>query len=124
MIDSRGRAETYLVSYGAEVMVMSWALPLLYLASELRMSARQLWLLAMKIGQHQPHNHDIIPDVDYGLASEGIEQFLLPLVNWQTDDDEVVDRLIRLAKEANPTEVIKQILVHEGGYWVWMAGDV
>ncbi|GAA5847522.1 hypothetical protein JCM5353_004937 [Sporobolomyces roseus] len=124
LMDSRGRPETYLVSYGAEVMVMSWALPLLYLASNFRMNARRLWLLAMKIGRHQPHNHYVVPDVDYGLASEGIEQFLLPLVNWQTDDDEVVERLIQLAKEAENTEVIKQRLVHEGGYWVWMAGDV
>jgi len=74
-------------------MVMSWALPLLYLASDFRMTARRLWLLAMRIGNHQPHNHYTIPDVDQGLISEGINQFLLPLVKWNYVGEKSVERL-------------------------------
>ena len=124
LLDARGNPENYLVSYGAELMVMSWALPLLYLASDFRMTARRLWLLAMRIGNHQPHNHYTIPDVDYGLIFEGIDQFLLPLVKWNYVDEKSVERLRKLGKEAETLQEIKQALVLGGGYWVWMAGDV
>lgn len=119
---AHGNPESYLVSFGSECMVLSWALPILYLATDFRFSARRLWQLVLDIGHCPPHNHYVLPGIDYGTVEEGINQFLFPLPNWISKED-LTERLGELERDPTTVEEVKQVLVHEGGFWAWMAGD-
>jgi hypothetical protein len=123
LLDSNDRAQNYLVSYGGQIMVLSWALPILYLATDFRMNAQRIWDLAIKFGHNVPQNFLVFPGVDYGEVEKGIDQFLNPLVNWDRGTGETVSRLKRLEQKATTLQQMKRALIHEGGFWVWMAAD-
>ncbi|GAA6059212.1 hypothetical protein JCM10212_006605 [Sporobolomyces blumeae] len=118
------REQIYIVSYGASIMLMSWAIPILYLATAGRMTLRRLWTLAMKVeGHHDPHNHYVVPGVDYLDVTKGIDQFLRAFVNLPDDEDERLEAIWRIESESEAVEDAKDKLVHEAGYWPWMAAD-
>ncbi|GAA5962883.1 hypothetical protein JCM3765_005903 [Sporobolomyces pararoseus] len=115
-------SQNYLVSYGACVMVLSWALPILYLATDCRMTARRIWQLCQKHGHNVPQNHYVLPGINYGEVKQAIDQFLLPLPKWELGDhDRIIERLWKLGEEAKTVEEAKKALIDEGGYWIWMS---
>lgn len=122
LLNANGQEQDYLVSYGAQIMVLSWALPILYLATESRIDARRLWKFSMKLGHNMPHDHYVCPGIDYGAITNSIDQFLNPLPN--VDRDEAVEEYLEtIERESANAEEVKQRLIDDGGFWCWMAAD-
>ncbi|GAA5977744.1 hypothetical protein JCM5350_006164 [Sporobolomyces pararoseus] len=123
-VENPALSQSYLVSYGACIMILSSALPLLYLATDCRMTSRRIWQLCMKLGGHNvPQNHYVLPGIDYGEVEEAIDQFLLPLPKWSLGDSTMTEKLRKLGEEGRTVEEAKKALIHQGGYWVWMSPD-
>ncbi|GAA6012726.1 hypothetical protein JCM10207_005338 [Rhodosporidiobolus poonsookiae] len=115
----------FLISYGPCFFVMSAALPILFLATDGRMNLQRLWQLAMKQGRCERSNDYVLTDgVDYGAVEQGMDQFLSPLPSFVGMDPTETEPSIRqYLKQASTANEFKELLVHEGGFWVWMAPD-
>lgn len=108
---------TYLVSFGCAVMVQTYALDILALATQGRMTPSRLWHLAMQQGFEEAGHPYCIEGVDYGEFPNLLcEQFPNALPGFTSDELEDLEKI-------GDIEVLKQRLVHEGFFWLWMAPD-
>ncbi|EIW78992.1 hypothetical protein CONPUDRAFT_138240 [Coniophora puteana RWD-64-598 SS2] len=112
--DARG---PFLVSFGALLMVQTFALPILHLATHGRVTPARLWRLAVHQG-HSDLSGDCsgLVDVDYGEISEQREQYPDP-IPWMN-----AEAVISL-EELGDVQAIKETIIHRGGFWMWMSPD-
>jgi hypothetical protein len=115
----------YLISYGPCFFVTSSALPILLLATQGRMTTERLWLLGMKQGKNDNCAGYVLEDVEYGEITESIEQFLvaLPGLSALEEEGRKREQVKKWVEAAETDEELLQIVVHEGGYWMWMSPD-
>ena len=109
---------SYLVSHGCTVMVQAYALDILALATRGRMTPLRLWRLAMEQGFEDAGRHYGLEDVNYGEVEAHWDEF--PEVFPEFSGPEQV---FELEEEPGEVEAVKQCLVHEGRFWLWMAPD-
>ncbi|KIJ66632.1 hypothetical protein HYDPIDRAFT_86561 [Hydnomerulius pinastri MD-312] len=104
----------YLVSFGFCIMVQTYALDIMNVATHGRMTPLRVWKLAMQQGFLAPHNECGFKDVDYGEIELAREQFPLPV--WLSKYQ------LKKVEELDDIE-LKQLVVHDGKFWIWMAPD-
>ncbi|KAH7911423.1 hypothetical protein BJ138DRAFT_926209 [Hygrophoropsis aurantiaca] len=114
--DSKITGHSYRVSYGCCVMAMSSAVPIMHLATDGRLNPQRFWRLAMHQGMNVPHDECGFSDVDYGEVGMWREQFPHPSPNLS--EEEIVD-----LEKLGDVEVIQRVIVHDGGFWMWMSPD-
>ncbi|KAN0083962.1 hypothetical protein V8E55_007466 [Tylopilus felleus] len=95
---------TYLVSFGCAVMMQTYALDILALATQGRMTPSRLWHLAMQQG---------FEEAGHPYCIEGFPNALPGFTSDELEDLEKIGDI----------EVLQQRLVHEGFFWLWMAPD-
>lgn len=108
---------SYTVSFGANIMVLNFALEILRTATDGRMTPERFWRLAMANGR----GTDVIHDVDYEKEMETYsvwEEDTGPSVVPAMTIEEVVD-----IEKLGDVEIIKRTIVHQGHFWVWMRPD-
>jgi len=112
--DARG---PFLVSFGALLMVQTFALPILHFATHARVTPAHLWRLAVHQG-HSDLSGDCsrLVDVEYGEISEQREQYPDP-IPWMN-----AETVISL-EELGDVQAIKEAIIHRGGLWMWMSPD-
>ncbi|KAL8283343.1 hypothetical protein RQP46_005753 [Phenoliferia psychrophenolica] len=94
-------------------MLQSTAIKIMRRATSGRLTPERLWRATML---HRDPNGYVLPGIDYGEIKEAISQFLSPTPNWTTWGGEI-------ARLEGGVEAIKDAIVHEGGWWVWMRPD-
>ncbi|KAF8547346.1 hypothetical protein OG21DRAFT_1517457 [Imleria badia] len=108
---------SYNVAYGCNLMVQTYALDILALATHGRMTPLRLWRLAMQQGYEEVSHPYCLEGVDYGaIAGQCEQQFPDDLPGFETT------QLMELEKNGD-IEVLKQRLVDDGLFWLWMAPD-
>jgi len=111
----------YLISHGPIVMVQTFALPILHLATCGRVTPLRLWRLAMHKGMSMKHfDEPGIPGVHYGEVHEHryTELYDERLPPHFLEVDEIVT-----LEELGDVGSIKSTIVHRGGFWMWMRPD-
>lgn len=107
----------YLVSYGPIIMVQAAPLTVLSLATKGRVSPNRLWRLAMHQGISEGQDDYGLGGIDYypGIT-EPREQFPPPVPGLS------LEKLVAL-ESLGDIESIKNVIIHEGQFWVWMRPD-
>ncbi|GAA5853180.1 hypothetical protein JCM8547_000229 [Rhodosporidiobolus lusitaniae] len=116
-----GGPNDYLVSYGPCMMLVSSAVPILLLATDGRMTLQRLWALYMHQEEQEKRGY-VLDGVEYGEIKDSIDQFLRPLPALSgTHEGDVMERVQPWIEKTSTVEEMKDVVVHEGGWWVWMA---
>lgn len=102
----------YLVSYGCFVMVQSAMLPILAQATQSRLTLHRVWRLAMSTNEHRTMGID---DFSYGEVEAGMDQFLEAAPGFYEKSWAI------MSQEGGQVETIKQRIIHEGQWWIWMS---
>ena len=104
-----------LFSYGSVIMLQTSSIKLMECATRGRLTPKRVWRFAMR---HANANAYVLDGLDYGEVAEGIDQFLLaaPGLGRQA--------LVTLEKRPGGVEAIKEAIVHEGKWWIWMRPDL
>ncbi|EIW80455.1 hypothetical protein CONPUDRAFT_137655 [Coniophora puteana RWD-64-598 SS2] len=112
--------DNYSVSVGLLVMVQDFALPILHLATRGRVTPQRLWRLAM----HQGHSDMTgagwkgLDDIDYGENDKEMRA--------QSDITYIPHmrcKEVKALEGLGDVQMIKDAIVHRGGYWMWMRAD-
>ena len=107
---------TYLVSYGCHLMVQTYAIEIMALATQGRMTPLRLWHLAMKQGFEPANRPPCLKGVDYGAITD----------QWEQVPEEfpgLGEVGLKELEKIGDVEVVKQQMVDEGYSWLWMAPD-
>lgn len=107
---------SYLVSYACNLMVQTHALDIMALATCGRMTPSRLWRLAMQQGFEGLGRPYCLKGVNYGAITDQWKQFPDAFPGFTST------RLLELEKIGD-VEVVKQRMVDEGYFWLWMAPD-
>ena len=107
---------TYLVSFGCHLMVQTYAIEIMALATQGRMTPLRLWRLAMKQGFEPVDRPPCLEGVDYGAITDRWEQN--PEVFPGLEEAGLME-----LEEIGDVEVVKERMVDEGYFWLWMAPD-
>ncbi|CAE6458370.1 unnamed protein product [Rhizoctonia solani] len=106
-----------LVSYGGYFFVQTMMIAILAGATQGRVSVQRLWKLAMMKGYYDPHNHYVLPGVDYGPIHTYLDQF-----PWYLGDVAGRRELLEMEKYMGTVEDIAEVL-RKRGFWMWMRPD-
>lgn len=107
----------YLVSFGTIVMAQTASLTILSLATGNRVSPKRLWRLAMHQGFSEGQNAYGLYDVDYYPGTcDPREQNPAAVPSFSPEDIIALESL-------GDTELIKNAIIHAGGFWMWMRPD-
>ncbi|GAA6030758.1 hypothetical protein JCM8097_008859 [Rhodosporidiobolus ruineniae] len=118
-------SRSYLVSYGPCMYLMSAAVPILFLATEGRMNLQRVWTLVMTQGHLENDKQGyVLKDVEYGAIEPLLDQFLCPLAALSGVYEDKAAEVVKAWLEKGETvEELKDVVVHEGGWWPWMSPD-
>lgn len=104
-----------LVSYGTSIFVQEPALEILTLATDGRITPQRYWRLCMVKGCWLPSmQYKGFAGIDYGQGGQA--QGLVPAPRWNVED-------VTHLEELGSVERVKQAIIHDSGYWVWMSPD-
>ena len=108
--------DKFLVSYGTNIMVQTASLDILALATAGRMTPERVWRLAMHQGFSMPHDGDGLDGINYGDIhhARGQDPLLVPNLS--------LDEIIKLASLGD-VELVKEAIINDGKFWVWMRPD-
>lgn len=107
----------YLVSFSAIIMAQAASLNILSLATQGRVSPKRLWRLVMHQGFSEGHDAYGLYHVNYYPGTrDPREQNPVPVPAFSPEDVIALESL-------GDTESIKNAIIHEGGFWLWMRPD-
>ena len=107
---------SHLVSFGCQLMVQTYALDILALATCGRMTPLRLWRLAVQQGFGSLCHPCCLKGVNYGAITGQSEQTPREFPGFTATE------LMEL-ENIGDVEAVKERLVDEGFFWLWMAPD-
>ncbi|EIW78958.1 hypothetical protein CONPUDRAFT_138222 [Coniophora puteana RWD-64-598 SS2] len=109
----------YHVSVGVLIMVQTFALPILDLATNGRVTPQRLWRLAM----HQGWSEVPSKRGDYGFAGIDYGEIHHERKKNPSPVPWMIPAQVVALEELGDLDVIKEAIVCQGGLWVWMGPD-
>ncbi|EIW78960.1 hypothetical protein CONPUDRAFT_83337 [Coniophora puteana RWD-64-598 SS2] len=112
----------FIAVFGVLIMVQTFSLPILHLATNGRVTPQRLWRLAMHQGWSEVNLSESdrgvygLVGVDYGALEHERKQYPSPLP-WMIPAEAAA------LEELGDCEAIKEVMMHRGGLWMWMSPD-
>jgi len=112
----------FIAVFGVLIMVQTFSLPILHLATNGRVTPQRLWRLAMHQGWSEVTPSESgrgaygLAGVDYGALEHERKQYPSPLP-WMTPAE------VAPLEELGDCKAIKEVMMHRGGLWMWMSPD-